>query len=229
MTLPFGARVIPAGDSAVLLEFGEVVSPAINRQVHAARRAIVTAQIPGILAVVPAFSTILVQYEPCTVSLAALVDHLDSLMVDESPRQGGRTIEVPVWYGGEAGPDLVQVAKALNLSPQDVVDAHTGRPFYIYCLGFSPGFPLAGMLPPELILPRRQVPRTHVPAGTVAIAGSQTGIYPAPSPGGWHLIGRTPLALFDWTKHPPCPYEPGDRLLFGEISEKEYRQWANAG
>lgn len=228
MMLSFGARVLPAGDSAVLLEFADVISPAINRQVHAAGRSIVNAKIPGILSVIPAFSTILVQYEPGTVSLVALVDRLDNLLVDERPSQGGLTIEVPVWYGGEAGPDLVEVSKALKLSPHHVVEAHTAGPFYIYCLGFSPGFPLAGLLPSQLVLPRRQVPRTLVPAGTVAIAGSQTGIYPVPSPGGWHLIGRTPLMLFDWAKVPPCPYAPGDQLLFREISEEEYRHRTNA-
>lgn len=216
-----------AGDSALMLDFGEEISPEINERVQQAFRVISTANVLPVVGLIPGFSSLLVEFSPAHTAADLLEEQLAQLDYQGAPTYRGRTIEIPTWYGGEAGPDLVEVSRQLGLTPNEVVERHTGTPYRIYCIGFAPGFPLAGILPAELRLPRRSVPRTRVPAGSVAIAGAQTGIYPTVSPGGWHLIGRTPGVLFDWAQSQPCIYQPGDSLRFRSISEAEYRDLVN--
>lgn len=212
-----------AGDAALLLEFGHGLSEDANNRIHQTAEAVLAVGLPGVLGVVPAFTTLLVEYDARVVNADQLLDQLQALPLGRGSADTARTWDVPVLYGGEAGPDLVEVAARLGLGADEVVALHAAQSYRIYCIGFAPGFPLAGLLPEELRLPRRSIPRTRVYPGAVAIAGAQTGIYPAGTPGGWHLIGRTPVALFDWHETPPCVYRPGDRLRFRPISEREYQ------
>lgn len=217
---PWG-RALPAGDAAVLLEFGDRIAEDVNEEVQNFAETLFGAGIEGIRGIVPGYASLLVEYDP----FAWEYDRLLSLLAGLPPAPVGRhrrSHVIPVLYGGYAGPDLEAAAEALGRSPADLVHEHADRDYRIYCLGFSPGFPLCGILPEGLRLPRRAIPRTKVPPGSVAIAGMQTGIYPLETAGGWHLIGRTPLRLFRWDLPDPVPYGPGDTLRFRAVTEEEY-------
>ncbi len=214
-----------AGDAALLMEFGDMPDPKTNRAVHQTARAVTQAAIPGVWGVVPAYTTLLVEFDPGTIGAMALKERLLTLEIDDLAEKP-RCFEIPTAYGGEFGLDFDEVAAKLALAPEDLIAEHVRHRYQIYCLGFSPGFPLAGLLPESLRLPRRASPRTQVPPGTVAIAGFQTGVYPSESPGGWHLIGRTPARLFYRDREPPVLYAPGDFLCFRPIDAEEYRHLA---
>lgn len=220
MRVPW-SRLKCAGDSAILLEFGEAFDPAVNRVLHSTATAIRNAAVDGIWGVVPAYATLLVEFDPLAISGSQVVTVLESIdvTITSAPQ---RRFEIPATYGGAYGPDLGAVAEAVGISEEAVVLAHIAQPYLIYCIGFAPGFPMCGTLPESLHLARRSSPRTAVPAGSVAIAGSQTGIYPIQSPGGWHLLARTPAALFHLDRDPPVPYEPGDLLQFRPVAESEF-------
>lgn len=213
-----------AGDAALLLQFGHDLSEDTNDQIHQTAEAVLDAAWPGVLGVVPAFTTLLVEYDARLLNADQLLERLQSLPIGPVLANSARTWDVPVLYGGDAGPDLVEVSARLGLAVDEVVAWHGAQAYRIYCIGFAPGFPLAGLLPKALRLPRRATPRTRVYPGAVAIAGAQTGIYPLATPGGWHLIGSTPVALFDWQETPPCVYRPGDRLRFRSVSEEEFQE-----
>lgn len=214
-----------AGDAALLMEFGDRPDPKTNRAVHQTARALTQAAIAGVWGVVPAYTTLLVEFDPDVIRAAALKERLLALELDDIA-DNPRCFEIPTAYGGTFGLDFDEVAARLHLPPEDLIAEHARHPYQIYCLGFSPGFPLAGLLPESLRLPRRASPRTQVPAGSVAIAGFQTGVYPSESPGGWHLIGRTPARLFYRDREPPVLYAPGDVLRFRPIDAEEYRHLA---
>lgn len=221
-------RELPAGDSGLLLDFGDVVSEEVNILVHATNHAVNQAKIPGVTGTIPAFSSLLIEYDPLIASLSSLVESCSQLTISSQIIDSGRVIDVPVWYGGDAGPDLSFAAQVLKISPEEIIELHTSMPYRIYCMGFSAGFPLAGLLPRRLVLARRSIPRTMVPAGSVAMAGVQTGIYPIASPGGWHILGRTPISLLNWNASPPVAYQPGDKIAFYPITEEAYRQGREA-
>jgi KipI family sensor histidine kinase inhibitor len=210
------------GDAGLLLQFGTDLGEDSNDRVHQVAEAVLDAQFAGVVGVVPAFTTLLVEYDARRLTAEQLLEWLQVLPMGRSRPRSARTWDVPVLYGGNAGPDLEVAASQLGLRPDEVVSLHGAQIYRIYCIGFAPGFPLAGLLTPALRLPRRAIPRTRVYPGAVAIAGAQTGIYPLATPGGWHLIGRTPVVLFDWQDTPPCLYRPGDRLRFRAVSEEEY-------
>ncbi len=216
-------RIKPAGDGALLLEFGDRLDPEVNRGVHAVARSIRRAWIDGVWGVVPAYTTVLVEFNPLVISGEALATGLmtmDVVMEDVQPQ----CFTIPTLYGGEYGPDLEDVAGRLGLSPDAVIAGHTSVRYHIYCVGFSPGFPLCGIVADQLQVPRRATPRTVVPAGSVAIAGAQTGVYPTASPGGWNVLGRTPIPLFQVHRDPPIRYQPGDSLQFRAIARREYEE-----
>ena len=204
------------GDSALLVELGGKIEPAINQRVHALNALLRMDTLAGIIETVPAYCTILVHYDPLILTFEQTArwvrDHLSRL--DESFRITTRRHEVPVRYGGASGPDLETVAASKGISPADVIRIHSGCDYTVYMMGFTPGFPYLGILDERLVMPRLEAPRTLVRAGTVAIAGSQTGIYPLDSPGGWHLIGWTPLQLFDPNREAPFLFAPGDIIRF---------------
>ena len=205
----------PLGDSALLVQLGDEIHPALNARVHALN-ALLQDPIQGILETVPAYSTLLIHYDPLTLTFDQVSQWVRDKMtqLNDSFHRTPRRLEVPVRYGGASGPDLETVAVSKGISPADVIRIHSEREYTVYMMGFTPGFPYLGTLNEQLIMPRMETPRTLVKAGSVAIAGSQTGIYPLDSPGGWHLIGWTPLKLFDPASETPFLFSPGDRARF---------------
>ena len=206
----------PLGDSALLVELGDKIDSAVNQRVHALNALLRTKNIAGIIETVPAYCTLLIHYDPLILTFDQVTLWVrDKLtQVDDSLNRKPRQLEVPTRYGGASGPDLEAVAVSKGISAADVVRIHSEREYTVYMMGFTPGFPYLGTLDERLIMPRLETPRTLVKAGTVAIAGSQTGIYPLDSPGGWHLIGWTPLKLFDPTSEAPFLFFPGDIIKF---------------
>lgn len=213
----------PLGDSALLVELGNEINPALNQRVHALNALLQINPIHGILETVPAYSTLLIHYAPLTLTFDQVAHWVRDKMtqLDESFHRTPRRLEVPVRYGGASGPDLEAVAVSKNISPADVIRIHSEREYTVYMMGFTPGFPYMGTLDERLIMPRMDTPRTLVKAGSVAIAASQTGIYPLDSPGGWHLIGWTPLKLFDPTSETPFLFSPGDVVKFTSLESLE--------
>ena len=218
-----------AGDQAVLVELGDEISPDTNARVHNLARAIEEAGVSGVVDLIPAYDSLLVQYDARVVSTADLQDSIREL--DSEPgraEDGGRVVELPVLYGGEHGPDIERVAEHSGLAVDDVVRLHSGTDYLVYMLGFTPGFPYLGGLDDRLATPRVATPRLNIPAGSVGIAESQTGVYPLTSPGGWNIIGRTPLSLFDPTREPPSLLAPGDLVRFVPMDgPEEYARMAD--
>ena len=206
----------PLGDSALLVELGDKIDSAVNQRVHALNALLQTKNIAGIVETVPAYCTLLIHYDPLILTFDQVTHWVrDKLtQVDDSLNRKPRQLEVPTRYGGASGPDLEAVAVSKGISAAEVVRIHSQREYTVYMMGFTPGFPYLSTLDERLIMPRLETPRTLVKAGTVAIAGSQTGIYPLDSPGGWHLIGWTPLKLFDPTSEAPFLFFPGDIIKF---------------
>ncbi|MEW6424590.1 MAG: 5-oxoprolinase subunit PxpB [Bacillota bacterium] len=223
---PRWPRFRTAGDSGLLIEWENRIHQRINRQVQTAAEKI--AGLDGIVELVPAYRTVTVYYDPRRAAYHELVEEIkERLSAGAAPKKTRpKTVEIPVCYGGEYGPDLDFVAGYHGLEPAEVVALHTKSPYHVYMLGFLPGFPYLGGLPERLATPRLDSPRMSVPAGSVGIAGNQTGIYPVASPGGWRIIGRTPLALFDPAKEPPALLSPGDQVRFVPIDEREFTQLA---
>jgi inhibitor of KinA len=220
-------RILPAGDQAILLELGAEIDPAINRRVHAWVRRAGHQKIPGIGELIPSYCSVLIYYDPFLLSFSQAAQWVQSLLADEAVGDEVPFVlkEVPVLYGGEFGPDLQFVAQHNTISPEEVIRLHTSQTYLVYVVGFSPGFSAMGVVPPEIQAPRLANPRTKVPAGSVGIGGKQTGIYAVESPGGWQLIGRTPLLLFDLEKDPPSFFQAGDHCRFYAITEREFWDW----
>lgn len=209
-------RIVPLGDSSVLVQLGEEIDFTINGRVHALANLVEASSLIGIIETVPAYATLLVHYDPLILSFTQITNHLrvKIAQIEEISTRKPRQIQVPVRYGGEYGIDLESVASHLHLKVEDIIRIHSERIYTIYMMGFTPGFPYMGKLDDALIMPRLETPRTRVSAGTVAIAGSQTGIYSIDSPGGWRLIGWTPLQLFNPEAESPFLFAPGDEVKF---------------
>ncbi len=217
-------RFLPAGDSALVVEFGNEISLEINRRVHALAHTLEQEATPGLGEAVPSYRSLLVHYDPLKLSMRearALIFAALERESDVSPLEP-RLVEVPTAYGGEFGPDIAFVAEHSGLSVEEVIRLHSGTLYTVYLLGFTPGFPYLGGLPAQLATPRLATPRQSVPAGSVGIAGPQTGIYPLATPGGWQLIGRTPVVLFDPFRTPPALLRPGNRVRFCPISADDF-------
>ena len=227
-------RFRPLGDWGVVAEFGgDEISDAANAAVLALRRVVEAEHLPGVVETLPTYRSLLVVFDPQRTTAGAVREALLAAVsrADPSSLPAGRLVELPTAYGGSHGPDLPSLAAEVGLTEEAVIAAHTGREYRVYMLGFSPGFPYMGTLPEVLRVPRLRSPRTYVPQRTVALAGQQTGVYPVASPGGWRLIGRTPLRIYDPTRDPPFLLDAGDRARFVAISEREYelRAPANEG
>jgi KipI family sensor histidine kinase inhibitor len=217
-------RLLPAGDSAIVVEYGDGIDVGINARVRQLHRALAAGDHRGIVEAVPTYRSLMVHYDPIVVSresLEELIRKTASRLPEES-REPVRTVEIPVMYGGEAGPDLTDVAAIAGMDERAVVDLHAGGDYIVFMLGFMPGFPYLGGLPAAIATPRLATPRTLVPAGSVGIAGAQTGIYPMESPGGWRLIGLTPVRLFDARRSPPALLEAGDRVRFVPVGKPDF-------
>ena len=212
------ARILPVGDAALTLELGRDLDPVVNARVRAIDLALRAAPFPGLLEAVPAYSSLLAVYDPARSGFgearAALERLVDAAVPLAAP---GRVHVLPTVYGGEDGPDLVEVARRCGLSEDDVIARHAAGEYTAFFVGFLPGFAYLGELDAALDTPRRATPRTRVGAGSVAIAGRQTGVYPFASPGGWNLIGRTGEVLFEATSERPALVEPGDRVRFARV------------
>ena len=212
-------RMLDLGDGAVTIEFGEVIDPALQARVAALDVAIAQAAVAGLIETVPTFRSLTVIYDPLQTTRAELEAALRPLIdaADQAPAAAGRHWRLPACYGGEFGPDLDEVAKASGLSPEAVIAAHSETEYVVYMLGFLPGFPFMGDVPVPLQLPRRSEPRVRVPPGSIAIANELTAIYPWESPGGWHLLGRCPVPLFDAGRAAPALLAAGDRVRFTPV------------
>jgi len=216
------------GEAALLVEFGDRADLELNAHVHALARALEADRPPTLRSLAPGYVSLLVEFDPLEVDLTAMADWVRTRLDDADPERGpvGRARTIPTVYGGEWGPDLEDVAARLGISPSDVVARHTAAELTVYILGFSPGFPYLGDLPDDIALPRRDTPRERVPVGSVAIAERQTGIYSREMPGGWHVLGRTPVALFDECRQPPSYLSPGDRVRFVAIAAADWDRYA---
>lgn len=218
------ARFRICGDRALLVEYGEGVDRRVNEKVRTMALLIDRSRPGGVTHIVPAYRSLAVFYEPLAVAPEELQERLHRLEADleKADIAPPKTVEIPVRYGGDAGPDLETVAVHHGLTAEEVVRIHSAEAYHIYAIGFAPGFCYLGGLDPRLHTPRLETPRTRVPAGSVGIAEAQTGVYPADSPGGWQLIGRTPLKLFNPSRNPPILYGAGDRIRFVPISVSDY-------
>jgi len=222
-------RYCHMGDRALLVELGDQIGLEVNRRVRGLFVTLKDLSPDGIVEIIPGYCSLLLIIDPLGTTLTRLRETLGSILetLDNSRIPEPGSMEVPVVYGGEYGPDLKWVADYHGITPEEVVRLHTAHTYQVYMIGFMPGFPYMGELPKELITPRRETPRTSVPRGSVALAQAQTGIYPSQSPGGWQIIGRTPLTLFDPENRPPSLLEMGDRVRFFAITEEEMIRWQN--
>ncbi len=216
------------GDQGLLLEFGDEISQEINEKVRRMALAIRKEAIQGIVETVPTYRSLLILYHPLTLPLDELKERVQRIEegLQDNPLPEPKLTEIPVAYGGVYGPDLEGVAKHCSISTEEVIRLHCSKPYFIYMIGFMPGYPYMGELPEALITPRLKTPRLSVPKGSVAIAQKQTGIYPMESPGGWQIIGRTPVELFDPERDPPSFLQMGGQVQFYPITEKEFEEWS---
>ena len=215
------------GDRSLLVELGDEISPAINQSVQELFSGIDSNPSKGILDLVPSYRSLLVIYDPLCISLDEIKAGITDIWKnpDQCRLPQPQTVKIPVVYGGERGPDLQQVALYHDLTPQEVIGFHTGPTYRVYMIGFTPGYPYLGEVLDAIASPRRETPRTLVPKGSVGIAQKQTGIYSVDSPGGWQIIGWTPIHLFDPQRNPPSLLVMGDRVKFFTITAQEADQW----
>ncbi len=219
-------RLVPAGDSAIVIELGSEIDPIVNDQVYNLVEAVEAADIEAVRELVPTYRSLLVSYDPLVSRFADVNERLAELVdrsmaeVNQEPEEI-RIVELPVVYGGDDGPDLESVAEHANLSVQEVIDIHSGIDYRVYMIGFAPGFPYLGGLDQRIAMPRLKTPRVNVPAGSVGIAESQTGVYPNASPGGWQLIGRTLARLFDVSSPSPSLITPGSKVRFVPVKSHD--------
>jgi KipI family sensor histidine kinase inhibitor len=211
------------GDTGFSVEFGEGIDRGVNAMVMALHGALSDARPAGLVETIPSFRALLVQYDPLSTTRADLEAHVRGLLDGLKPQQrAGRLWRLPVCYAAAFAPDLAEVADRCKVTPDEVVAIHTGGRYFVYMLGFMPGLAYMGGLDAKLHLPRRSSPRTKVPQGSVAIAESMTTIYPWESPGGWHLLGRTPLRLFDAARAEPILLAAGDEVTYEAVSADDY-------
>lgn len=219
-------RILPSGDCAVTVEFSDSISEEVNRRIRSFYKATKKSKIKGITDVVPTFRSVLISYDPRYISYQNLCTQLKAHLNDTSSvdNKKKRIVTIPVCYEGEYGPDLKFVAEHAGLSEEEVIEIHTSRDYLVYMLGFQPGFPYLGGLDERIFTPRLSVPRVQIRAGSVGIGGEQTGLYPLASPGGWQIIGTTPVKAYNPKKHPSIPYEAGDYIRFSSITKERFQE-----
>ncbi|MGG2059938.1 5-oxoprolinase subunit PxpB [Priestia megaterium] len=234
------AVISPLGDSALVITFGDSIQYDIHKQIKTYKDSIELNPFPGFVECVPAFTNLTIFYNPLEVVAAVekkqkkefvspfevVSSIIQSKLENEQTEKelNHRTVSIPVCYGGEYGPDLEYVARLHNLTPEEVISIHSEGEYLAYMIGFAPGFPFLGGLSEKIATPRRPSPRTSIPAGSVGIAGMQTGVYPISTPGGWQLIGQTPIKLFLPEQNPPSLLQAGDIVKFEPISKEEYQE-----
>ncbi len=230
MAAPFSPpRLLPSGDSAIAVEFARVIDDGANQRVLALDKAMAVAPVAGVTETVPTYRSLLVHYDPTIVDFETLGGKLLALAEKPVPPAGrARRWRVPVAYGGENGIDLEDVAKRLNLTPDEVVARHSGADYRVAMIGFTPGWSYLSGLDKSLHMPRRLSPRTFTPAGTISIGGVQAGIQCLAAPSGWHLLGRTAVRTFQLHRNPVFLTEPGDRVTFYPVDAKTYAEQSRA-
>ena len=222
-------RILTVGDCAVSVEFGQEISLEINHKVMALKMVLEREPIRGIVELIPTYCSLLIQYDPMELRYGQLRDRLEALVtqLDEVEMPPKQVVEIPVAYGGEYGPDLGEVARAHNISEEEVIKLHSEPEYPIYMLGFVAGFPYLGGMNKAIATPRKKSPRLKIEAGSVGIAGEQTGIYSVESPGGWQIIGRTPLKLYDVNRNEPVLLKAGQYIKFKPITKEKFRAMEN--
>ncbi len=226
-------RIVPAGDSAMILEFPGIpgvddrIDPEVNQRVVAVAESLQREGFAGVRDVVPTFRSVAVYFDPLRTAVNGLVEWLEAEARQPTVerREAASIVHIPVCYGGEFGPDLQEVAAFGGLEPSEAIALHASETYRVYMLGFLPGFAYLATVNPRIAAPRLATPRVRVPSGSVAIAGQQTGIYPSETPGGWLLIGRTPLKPYDAVRTDPFLLKAGDRVKFDPIDLIEYKAW----
>ena len=213
------------GDTSLTVEFGHKISTEINAKIRAFNMALATSKIPGIVETVPTYCSLMIHYNPGVIQYEPLVNQLKRLLkhLDQIEMPPSNVLEIPVLYGGEYGPDLEFVAKHAGKTAEEVIQIHSSTEYLIYMLGFTPGFAYLGGMDESIATPRLKQPRVKIPAGSVGIAGSQTGVYPIDSPGGWQLIGQTPMRMYDPTRQEPILVKAGDYIRFCAITKFEFK------
>lgn len=216
-------RFLPAGDTAVLVEFGGRIDRGVSERVLRLSAQVRAANLAGVVETVPTIRSLLVHYDPLATNSASLTGAIENLLDSkQGETQPVKLWRIPACYAASHAPDLAEVAQRTGLSAAKVVRLHSGTRYHVYMIGFVPGFPYMGDLPAPLSLPRRADPRVRVPAGSIAIATTMTAVYPLESPGGWHLIGATPIRLFDLRWVSPALISPGDAVQFEPIAADEF-------
>jgi inhibitor of KinA len=223
-------HILLCGDAGISVEFGDEIDPGINRRVQQLFQRLKLRQVPGILGLNPTYRSLFVQYDPWLCSFENLLVTVEGCLesAEETADGPAKVIEVPVCYGGEYGPDLEEVASFHEMSPEEVASLHCTSLYYVYMIGFTPGFAYLGGLDERLYTPRKKTPRQLVLAGSVGIADRQTGIYPIDSPGGWQLIGKTPIKIFDIRKADPVTIHAGNCLKFKPITKEEFERYQDS-
>jgi KipI family sensor histidine kinase inhibitor len=219
-------RILTEGDSSLLVEFGKEISPDINQKITAVVQLLKEQHIEGVVDLIPAFCSLLINYDPRVISYDEIRERVQGIIKLDARAgaQRKRIYEIPVCYGGEYGPDIANIAAHAGLTEEEVIRIHSSRDYLIYMLGFLPGFCYLGGLDERIHTPRLANPRLKINAGSVGIGGSQTGIYPLDSPGGWQLMGMTPVKTYDPQRETPILVEAGDYIRFVPIDEAEFKR-----
>lgn len=219
-------RILPLGDAALTVELGCAIDPALNARVIAFAETLEAQGWEEVLDIVPTYCSVTLHIDPRRMDLDTIMDRIRSLSVPapSEPPPSSNDVTIPVLYGGAGGPDIEDLAAFANTSVDEVIRQHSSVCYRVYMLGFTPGFPYLGSVPESLAMPRLATPRSSVPAGSVGIAERQTGIYPTASPGGWRLIGRTPVALYRPTNEKPFLLKPGDQVRFIPIDADRFNR-----
>ncbi len=221
-------KFTPAGDTALRIEFGTTISPEINQTIRGFSLLLEKERIEGVIEWVPAYTSMTIFYDPYRIRFNQLLQKVKLLYTNSDYIElPANLIYVPTYYGEEAGPDLESVAAYHQLSVKEVIEIHSEAQYLIYMMGFIPGFPYLGGMSKQIATPRLETPRATVPLGSVGIGGEQTGIYPIETPGGWRIIGRTPLRLYDPYRNPPMLLKAGNYLKFVPITKEEYERIEN--
>ncbi|MEG2786595.1 MAG: 5-oxoprolinase subunit PxpB [Romboutsia sp.] len=225
-------RYLLAGDKSIVVEFGDIIDETINRKVINLMKNIEESNLTSVIyEMIPTYRSLMINYNPLKIEYDDFILEIKKLekKIKTTDKLEKNIVEIPVLYGGEFGPDIETVARHNNLSVEEVMDIHSKGEYLVYMLGFTPGFTYLGGMDNKIETPRLEIPRVKIPAGSVGIAGKQTGVYPIDSPGGWQLIGRTPIKLYDINKERPILLSAGDYVKFVPINKAEYEKMLNEG